>query len=275
MKRKIVASFLVSSCAFAAPQLDIGYGVVDFKNSKQKADGTKSYLRLSETLKSGALSLYYETSKTDTHQPPMQRDLKVDKYNVRYSHSLSKALTLNMGYSYMEDNIAPTDGGKVYALGFALKQFSFTQYLSDYRDFNVYQSDVAYKMRFTPSKEWQLSALVEGKYLKLDNKASNFFSQYAKDDYFLLGLKASAHYKSYLLRMGSYIGKRTFGVFHEGEKIQHHAMEFKETYFLGLSKRVNNLKIGLKYVYQVAKELPLDNDDVQVDFYALTLGYRF
>jgi len=61
----------------------------------------------------------------------------------------------------------------------------------------------------------------------------------------------------------------------DGFKIQHHAMEFEETYMFGLGKHFDDVDVSLKYVYQKATEIPIDHDNVKVQNVIMLVGYRF
>ena len=57
---------------------------------------------------------------------------------------------------------------------------------------------------------------------------------------------------------------------------QHHAMEFKRTYMLGIGYDLNkNTTARLRYIYQKAKEIPIDNNNVKVNNLTLNLIYKF
>ena len=62
---------------------------------------------------------------------------------------------------------------------------------------------------------------------------------------------------------------------YNGFKVQHHAMEFKETYMCGIGKHFERGDVHLKYVYQKASEIPIHNDNVKVQNIILQIGYHF
>jgi len=84
-----------------------------------------------------------------------------------------------------------------------------------------------------------------------------------------------AHYHDYHMGAGAFFGKRVFAVMNDGFKVQHHAMEFKETYMVGFGKHFGDVDLNLKYVYQKASEIPINNDNVKVQNIILQLEYRF
>ena len=205
----------------------------------------------------------------------MKENLKVDKYYLKYGYALDKKKSFEVSYASINDNLTDeTDGGNIYGIGYKYKTFSFTQYLSDYKNFNVYQTDLkyVYKKYFD-----ELETKVEfiGKYIYLQDRDSNAFSENAKESYLTAGLKLHGHYRSYHFGAGAFFGERVFAVMQDGFKVQHHAMEFNETYMIGLGKVFDSFDMHLKYVYQNATELPSSNENVEVQNIILKLGYKF
>jgi hypothetical protein len=123
--------------------------------------------------------------------------------------------------------------------------------------------------------EFRTSATVVGKYIHLQDKESNTFSQNAKTDYFTQGIKLHARYQGYHLGAGAFFGKRIFAVMNDGFKVQHHAMEFNKTYMCGIGKHFEWGSLHLKYVYQEAEEIPLHNKGVEVQNIIVQAEYRF
>ena len=103
----------------------------------------------------------------------------------------------------------------------------------------------------------------------------NSFSKNANNDYLTAGLKVHSHYKDYHFGMGAYFGKRVFSIMKDGFAIQHHAMEFDKTYMVGIGKDISDFVVSLKYVYQEATELPMQNNDVEVNNLIVSLKYNF
>ncbi|MEA3417979.1 MAG: hypothetical protein U9Q90_01175 [Campylobacterota bacterium] len=134
------------------------------------------------------------------------------------------------------------DGGNVYGLGYRYRDFKLTQYFSDYKHFDVYQTDVQYtfKKKFDT---FRANATIIGRYIHLDDKESNNFSKNAKDDYFTTGLKAHVYYHQYNFGAGAFFGKRIFAVMNGGFRVQHHAMEFNRTYMGGIGRTFDDLDL--------------------------------
>jgi hypothetical protein len=124
-------------------------------------------------------------------------------------------------------------------------------------------------------KDMHLMGKIIAKYIHLKDKNSNNFSKNAKTDYFTLGLKVHTHYHGYHFGAGTYLGKRIFAVMKEGFLVQHHAMEFKESYMLGIGHAIGKAMVHLRYRYSKADEIPSNNPDVKVDNLSLDVAYKF
>jgi hypothetical protein len=222
----------------------------------------------------------YEYAGADTYQPPMQEDLRNQKIFLQYAYRFNKDFTAHINYiNILNDNIAITSKGKAYGLGISYnfnKNLSagFTQYYTDYKDFNVAQSDfdLEYKNNFNGIK-YKISSL--NKYIVLDEKYQNSFTKNAQDSYFTTAIKLHTHYNSYHLGLGAYFAKRAFAIMNNGFKIQHHAMEFNRTYALGFGKTFSNIVLRAQYIYMRATELPIENQDVEINTIRLLANYKF
>jgi len=51
----------------------------------------------------------------------------------------------------------------------------------------------------------------------------------------------------------------------DGFKLQHHAMEFDRTYAIGVGKSISDFILRVQYIYQRAEELPMQNNNVEID----------
>ena len=251
-----------------------------YTNSLQKIDAQVFGLGADLHYAGSEYKVTYEHGGATTKKPPLQEDLKNQKLFLRYGYHFENSVSFNVNYiNIIEDNIAITDGGKAYGIGISyqfLKQFSanYTQYFSDYKDFDTYQSDVRidYKIKFSQVM-LKLSSI--SKYIYLKSQNVNSFTKNAQRSYFTSGLKLHGHYKSYHLGMGAYIGKRAFAIMNDGFKIQHHAMEFDRTYALGVGKSISSFIVRFQYIYQRATELPREHADVEVKNFRLVANYKF
>jgi len=252
----------------------------EFSNSIQKNEAKVFGIGATINVDKSTYKLFYEYSKTDTIKPPMKVDLKIQKLYAKYNYKLNDKWAVNLNHlNVLTDNIAPTTYGKAYGAGITYNfnkptSVNFTQFYTDYKDFDVYQSNLNFDYIFKKDAfKLKLSAL--SKFIFLDNKDSNNFSKNAQNSYFTQGFKAHAHYKSYHFGAGLYFGKRAFAIMNDGFKIQHHAMEFDRTYAFGVGKTFSNLTLRVQYVYQRATELPINNENVKINNTRLIANYRF
>lgn len=284
MKKIVMPLVLLASMSYAGTSIkaiDTYFESLDFKNSKQK--NSAIMVGAGATIKSDK-SLYkfvYEHALTQTKQPPLKENLNVDKLYLKYGYKIDNNWGVNINYiNVMHDNIAPTAHTKVYGLGFTYnfnKKFStnLTQYYADYRKFETYQSDIKldYKTKINSVKV-KLTSLTKA--IHLEDKDRTSYTKRAKEDYITTALKLHAHYKSYHFGIGAFFGKRVFAVMNDGFKLQHHAMEFKRTYAIGVGKTIfKNFILKTQYVYQEAQELPMSNDNVEVRNIRVLATYKF
>ncbi len=207
--------------------------------------------------------------------PPLSDNLHINKIYLKYSYQWDEKQSFHGSYATIDDNLVrDTDGGDIYGIGYGYKSFGLTQYLSDYRNFNVYQTDIKYSFK-KEFNELALKATIIGKYICLEGGRNHRFTQNAKDDYFSAGLQLHAKCKEFHCHCGAFFGERIFGVMNNGFGVQHHAMEFNETYMFGVGRKFGNMDLNLTYVYQEATEIPIQNHNVKVQNIILQLVYRF
>ena len=250
-------------------KVKLDYTYLDFKNSKQKDNGNNFSIKGDFEDKKNHLELFYSYAKTNTKQPPLSDDLKVDKISARYRYTLNKKNKFNFSYLYVKDNLAPTDGGNIYGVGYSYKFTNITQFVSDYKDFNVYQTNL--KVGF---KKENLFGAVVGMYQNISNH-TNSFTKNAKDDYYSALVNLHYHYDNFHTNIGGIFGKRVFSVLDRGLFVQHHSMEFKYSFMIGLGYKYKNINTHLKYSYHKAKELPINNDNVKISAYSVSIDYIF
>jgi len=252
----------------------------DFENSVQKEDGVIYGIGADIHHDNSAYKLTYEYGDTNTKQPPLKKDLKTDKLFLKYSYDFQNNFEFNVNYiNILNDNIAITDGGKAYGAGITYQiqkniNTNFTQYYTNYTDFDVYQSDLTlnYKMMIDDIKV-KLTSVT--KYIKLDEENLNGFTKNAENDYLTSGVKLHLHYDGYHFGSAVYFGKRVFAIMDDGFKIQHHAMEFDRTYAIGIGKNISDFVLRLQYIYSRATELPVKNENVEVSNIRFLLNYKF
>jgi len=255
--------------------IKFNYENLNFDNSKKKDKGDRFGIFLSHKSEKSLYEIAYNKTKTDTFKPPLKDDLNVDKYYLKYSYMLDGKQGISVSYATVNDNLMKqTDGGNIYGIGYKYANLKLTQYFSDYENFNVYQTDLKYVLKQS-FNDFETKIAFLGKYIYLEDRESNAFSKNAKENYFTAGIKLHSHYNSYHVGAGAFFGKRVFAVMQDGFKVQHHAMEFNETYMIGIGKSFKNFDLHLKYVYQNATEIPIANKDVEVQNIIFQFGYRF
>ena len=251
--------------------IKINYETLDFSNSKKKEDGQRYGVEIDHEEEHHHFQLYYEKTNTNTTKI-VPKDLDVNKYTLKYQYKFSPKERVSLSYAEIDDNIMKeTNGGHIYGVGYSKNGLGVTQYLSDYPHFDVYQSDLKYSF-----KKSGVKTTLIGKYIHLKDKNSNNFSKKAKSDYFTGGVKFHTHYNGFHLGAGAYLGERIFAVMKEGFKVQHHAMEFQESYMVGVGHEFGeNMAAHLRYGYHKAKEVPMNNDNVKVNNLSLDMVYKF
>jgi len=147
-------------------------------------------------------------------------------------------------------------------------------YYGKYDIMKTYQVDtmVNYKTNFSRLKS---QSQVIMKYINISECKTGAICSKAKSSYLTLGLKQIFIYQDNKIKMGTFLGKRTFAIMNDGFRVQHHAMEFDKTMFIGISKSFSNFEIALSYVYQEATELPSQTKDVEVRNAIFSLRYKY
>ena len=256
------------------------YEFMSFSNSVQKEDARVYGVGADIHYGDSAYKVTYEHAETNTKQPPLSKDLHIDKLFLKYSYRINNEFMVNLNYlDVMHDNIAITDDGRAYGLGLTYnvnKKLSanFTHYYTSYDDFRVNQSDLKIDYKYSINDlKMKFNSIT--KYIDIDDKNINGFTKNAKSNYLTSGIKLHSHYESYHFGMGAYFGKRAFAIMNNGFKIQHHAMEFDRTYAIGTGKTINDFVFRFQYVYQRATELPALNENVTVRNLRLIANYKF
>jgi Ni,Fe-hydrogenase III component G len=255
--------------------IKINYEVYNFKNSKKKENGQRYGVEIDHQTKEHHFQFYYEKSDTKTTKI-VPKDLEVNKYVFKYKYSFANAQKLSLSYMKIYDNLMnEVDGGNIYGMGYDISYIGLRQYISDYSHFDVYQTDLMVKKEFH-FYDMILNGLVIGKYIHLNDKDSNNFSKKAKNNYFTLGIKLHTHYMGYHFGAAAYVGDRIFAVMNDGLVVQHHAMEFKQSYMLTIGHNITDkISSHIRYIHHNAKEVPIDNDNVKVDNITFNIVYRF
>jgi len=255
-------------------QLKLNYEYLDFENSKQKDEGRRFGVEIDHHEEAHHAQLYLEHTDTQT-QKHVPKDLLVNKIALKYQYQIDKKNSLIFSYIHINDNLMDeVDDGNIYGLGYKYKSLTLTQYLSQYKNFSTYQTDLKWGLKKEFSDVHLMGAVI-GKYIYLQDRESNNFSKKAEGNYYTLGLKLHADYEGWHVGSGMYVGDRIFAVMNDGLRVQHHAMEFSQTYMFSVSKELGDTLVSLRYIKQNAKEVPIGNDNVKVTNISLGLEYRF
>jgi hypothetical protein len=272
---KFILPLLLTTVMYANNTFTLGYQHLNFDNSKKKDNGNRVSVHLKYQQSTNIYQIAYENTHTNTFQPPLHKDLHVDKLYLHYTKILNQTQALSFYFGTLEDTIMKqANNAKMYGIDYRYQNFNFTQYYTHFKHFDVYQSDIAYHHTFNLGT-FKIKSTIIAKYINLNNKNSNPFSKNAKDHYLTSGIKLHALYKKYHFGVGGFVGKRVFGIMNNGFVLQHHAMEFNKTLFAGVGKKFGDIDITLKYIYQRATELPIHNKNVKVDNISVMMKYSF
>jgi hypothetical protein len=105
------------------------------------------------------------------------------------------------------------------------------------------------------------------------DRYSNYI--FKEKNYKTFGINLGYKKDDYLFSCGGFLGKRMFGVLNDGMGVQHHAMEFDKSYFVGMKRNFNNIIAGVNYNYSRGDELPENKQNVTNKSLSFSLGYRF
>jgi hypothetical protein len=236
-----------------------------FQNSKKKDNGERFNFKVGYISTQHFYQFSYEKTDTNTFKPPLKENLHVKKYVFKYTYILDKNTHLEASYQTIDDNLMKeTDGGHIYGIGYGYHAFHISQYISDYPHFNVYQTDLMYRIKKYFLKEIPTKVMFITKFIHLQNKESNTFSKNAKNNYLSPGIKVHMHRYGYHLGGALFFGKRVFAIMNNGFSVQHHAMEFDKTAMINISKDFDHIQVKVKYVYQHAEEIPIHNKNIKV-----------
>ena len=286
MKYYLLLLFTISSSLYSDVTTEIIHSSIStyyedktYANSAQKNNGRVFGIAGDIHTKKSAYKFAYEHAHTNTKQPPLPKDLKVDKLFLKYSYKLDDKFTLNLNYiNILNDNLAETNHGKAYGAGLSYKLnnkilTNFTQYYTDYDNFDVFQSDINLEYKFKLS-DVKIKVKSITKYINIDVDKPSPFTKYTDDEYLTTGILLHAHYNSYHLGTGAYYGKRIFAIMSDGFKIQHHAVEIDKTYVVGIGKSISDFIIRFQYIYQHGAELPAKKDNIKIKNFRLIINYK-
>lgn len=281
MKKILVTTALLSSYLLANSEISTYYTYKDYDNSKTKTEGKTLDYRFLHNFQNSELTINYEDSLTKRENELTKikmTSLEIEKLSMKYLYHISNDLSIKTSFINIEDNLAPTDNGKVYGFGFnknidSSNQIKLDTYLSDYEDFNVNQYDFTFikKFRF---ENINFQAQTGIKYIDINGEK---YQNYILEDNYYMSyfLNLNANYNGFILGLGVINGDRLFSVQEDGLKVEHHALEQNKTYLISLGKKFQNIDVITKYIYSNLKELPENRDDVSSNFFTLGLNYKF
>lgn len=281
MKKVLVTTALLSSYLLANSEISTYYTYKDYDNSKTKTEGKTLDYRFLHNFQNSELTINYEDSLTKRENELTKikmTSLEIEKLSMKYLYHISNDLSIKTSFINIEDNLAPTDNGKVYGFGFnknidSSNQIKLDTYLSDYEDFNVNQYDFTFikKFRF---ENINFQAQTGIKYIDINGEK---YQNYILEDNYYMSyfLNLNANYNGFILGLGVINGDRLFSVQEDGLKVEHHALEQNKTYLISLGKKFHNIDVITKYIYSNSKELPENRDDVSSKFFTVGLNYKF
>lgn len=281
MKKVLVTTALLSSYLLANSEISTYYTYKDYDNSKTKTEGKTLDYRFLHNFQNSELTINYEDSLTKRENELTKikmTSLEIEKLSMKYLYHISNDISIKTSFINIEDNLAPTDNGKVYGFGFNKNidnsnQIKLDTYLSDYEDFNVNQYDFTFikKFRF---ENINFQAQTGIKYIDINGEK---YQNYILEDNYYMSyfLNLNANYNGFILGLGVINGDRLFSVQEDGLKVEHHALEQNKTYLVSLGKKFQNIDVITKYIYSNSKELPENRDDVSSEFFTLGLNYKF
>jgi len=122
MKNVLITFIILTNSLFAQEPIHSSisayYENKTFSNSIQKNDGVVYGIGADIHHNDSEYKITYEKGFTNTKQPPLPKDLEIDKIFLRYSYDFNKEIGININYiDVLHDNLAITDEGKSYGLG--------------------------------------------------------------------------------------------------------------------------------------------------------------
>lgn len=281
MKKIFFTTLFLASYLLANNEISTNYTYKDYENSKTKTKGKTFDYRFLHNFENSQIVINYEDSITKRENELTKlkmTSLEVEKLSMKYLYYINDDLSFKTSFINIEDNLAPTDNGKVYGFGMIKSidnsnQIKIDTYLSDYDDFNVNQYDLTVVKKFKLDNI-NLEAQLGSKYININGQ--NYGNYILKDNYFLsYFLNLNANYNSFIFGLGFMNGDRLFAIQEDGLKVEHHALEQNKIYMVSLGKKFKNIDLISRYIYSNSNELPENRNDVKSQFISLGLKYKF
>lgn len=281
MKRIFFTTAFLASCLLANSEISTNYTYKDYDNSKTKTNGKTLDYRLLHNFENSQIVINYEDSLTKRENEITKAkltSLEVEKLSMKYLYHISDDLSFKTSFINIEDNLAPTDDGKIYGLGLIKSMNSSTEikvdtYLSDYDDFNANQYDLMFVKRF---KFNEINFMGQTGIKYIDINGSKYGNYILKDNYYAsYFLNLNANYNGFIFGLGFMDGDRLFAVQDDGLKVEHHALEQSKTYMISLGKKFKDIDLISRYIYSKSDELPENRDNVRSKFVSIGFNYKF
>lgn len=281
MKKILFTGALLTSCLLANSEISTSYTYKDYENSKTKTQGKTLDYRLLHNFENSQIAVNYEDSLTKRENEVTKAkliSLEVEKLSMKYLYNIRNDLSFKTSFMNIEDNLAPTDNGKIYGLGLIKSIDNFNDikvdtYLSNYADFNVNQYDLTFVKKF---KFNDINFMGQTGVKYIDINGSKYGNYSLKDNYYTsYFLNLNANYNSFIFGLGFMNGDRLFAVQEDGLKVEHHGLEQSKNYMVSLGKKFKDIDIISKYIYSNSDELPENRNDVKSQFVSLGLNYKF
>ena len=281
MKRILFIGALLTSCLLANSEISTSYTYKDYENSKTKTQGKTLDYRLLHNFENSQIAVNYEDSLTKRENEVTKAkliSLEVEKLSMKYLYNIRNDLSFKTSFMNIEDNLAPTDNGKIYGLGLIKSIDNFNDikvdtYLSNYADFNVNQYDLTFVKKF---KFNDINFMGQTGVKYIDINGSKYGNYSLKDNYYTsYFFNLNANYNSFIFGLGFMNGDRLFAVQEDGLKVEHHGLEQSKNYMVSLGKKFKDIDIISKYIYSNSDELPENRNDVKSQFVSLGLTYKF
>ena len=281
MKKILLTSAFLTSCLLANSEISTNYTYKDYENSKTKTQGKTLDYRFLHNFENSQIVINYEDSLTKRENEitkAKMTSLEVEKLSTKYLYNAREDLSFKTSFLNIEDNLAPTDNGKIYGLGFIKSinnsnEIKLDTYLSDYDDFNVNQYDLTFVKKF---KFNDINFMGQTGIKYIDINGSKYGNYILKDNYYTsYFFNLNANYNGFIFGLGFINGDRLFAVQEDGLKVEHHALEQNKTYMVSLGKKFKNIDLISRYIYTNSNELPENRNDVNSQFVSLGLNYNF
>ena len=281
MKKILFTGALLTSCLLANSEISTSYTYKDYENSKTKTQGKTLDYRLLHNFENSQIAVNYEDSLTKRENEVTKAkliSLEVEKLSMKYLYNIRNDLSFKTSFMNIEDNLAPSDNGKIYGLGLIKSIDNFNDikvdtYLSNYADFNVNQYDLTFVKKF---KFNDINFMGQTGVKYIDINGSKYGNYSLKDNYYTsYFFNLNANYNSFIFGLGFMNGDRLFAVQEDGLKVEHHGLEQSKNYMVSLGKKFKDIDIISKYIYSNSDELPENRNDVKSQFVSLGLTYKF